>query len=266
MEAWRELAANILVRVRPSSLGTLDELQFVAGPTGKDITDRLRRWCHDVNAVSAQDLMDEAARVIDSIRAASQALPLADPLAYGCLDTDSTEAKEKRRSAMATATATDAVVAIDLKSRHGRRLLKRIASGKEDWRLVTLPRVDWRIVLIRATSGLDETEIVTSERVTIERPFRDEYDLPAVECVGAWLLGSDVATAARLLLDGWRFRIRHHPGSESSRELKMQIVEFVAVPPFGGHGLAIGGATLYDADWRRTVIGGSCSATRTSPQ
>lgn len=33
-----------------------------------DITHRLRRWSHDVNAVSASDLMDEAANVIESLR------------------------------------------------------------------------------------------------------------------------------------------------------------------------------------------------------
>jgi hypothetical protein len=33
-----------------------------------DITERLRRWCHDVYAQSAQDIMDEAAREIEQLR------------------------------------------------------------------------------------------------------------------------------------------------------------------------------------------------------
>jgi hypothetical protein len=33
-----------------------------------DILDRLRSWCHDPNAVSAQDLMDEAAVEIKLLR------------------------------------------------------------------------------------------------------------------------------------------------------------------------------------------------------
>lgn len=33
-----------------------------------DIVRRLRRWVHDVHAVSASDLMDEAANVIESLR------------------------------------------------------------------------------------------------------------------------------------------------------------------------------------------------------
>lgn len=33
-----------------------------------DITDRLRRWTHDANAVPASDLMDAAADMIDSLR------------------------------------------------------------------------------------------------------------------------------------------------------------------------------------------------------
>jgi hypothetical protein len=155
-----------------------------------------------------------------------------------------------------------AVVALDLTSRHGRRILKTIASGREDWRIVILPRNGWRVSLVRSTGGVGEAEIVTSEKVSIERPFRGEYDIPEVQCVGAWLIGSDAATAARLLLDGWRLRVRHHHGSELSREMKMQIVELLAVPPFGGNGLAIGGATLVDDDWKRTVIGGACSTSR----
>ena len=33
-----------------------------------DITTRLRRWTHAVDAVPASDLMDEAANLIDSLR------------------------------------------------------------------------------------------------------------------------------------------------------------------------------------------------------
>jgi hypothetical protein len=34
----------------------------------EDIVSRLRRWTHDVNAVSASDLMDEAANEIERLR------------------------------------------------------------------------------------------------------------------------------------------------------------------------------------------------------
>jgi len=34
----------------------------------EDITSRLRRWCRDIKAVPASDIMDEAASVIDSLR------------------------------------------------------------------------------------------------------------------------------------------------------------------------------------------------------
>jgi ketosteroid isomerase-like protein len=33
-----------------------------------DIVERLRKWCHAVNAASAQDLMDEAADEIERLR------------------------------------------------------------------------------------------------------------------------------------------------------------------------------------------------------
>lgn len=34
----------------------------------RDIVDRLRAWCHDINAVPASDIMDEAANEIESLR------------------------------------------------------------------------------------------------------------------------------------------------------------------------------------------------------
>ena len=210
-----------------------------------DIVQRLRRWVHDVDAVSASDLMDEAAATIESLR--------------GC--------RSNRHRVWLSGHATpitrkeSAMIVTDLKSRHGRRLLKKIASGREEWRLVAIPRNEWRIAFIRDVDVSSSVEVVTSERVSIERPSRSDRDVRSVECCGVWLSGSDVATAARLLLDGWRFRIRHDEGSELSRELQMQLVEFVASPPFVpfSRGLTLGGATLVDDDWKRTVISGACA-------
>lgn len=34
----------------------------------RDIVERLRAWCHDINAVPASDIMDEAANEIESLR------------------------------------------------------------------------------------------------------------------------------------------------------------------------------------------------------
>ena len=210
-----------------------------------DIVQRLRRWVHDVNAVSASDLMDEAAATIESLR--------------GCHSnrhrvwlSGHDNHITRRESAM---------MVTDLASRYGKRLLKKIAKGREEWRLVVLPRNEWRIAFIRDVDVESSVEVVTSERVVIDRPERGDRDVSEVECCGVWLTGSDVATAASLLLSGWRLRIRHDEGSELSRELKMQLVEFVAVPPLGAgtRGLAIGGVTLVDCDWKRTVISGACS-------
>jgi hypothetical protein len=39
-----------------------------AGSQGPDITTRLRRWTHSVDAVFASDIMDEAAGVIEKLR------------------------------------------------------------------------------------------------------------------------------------------------------------------------------------------------------
>jgi hypothetical protein len=160
------------------------------------------------------------------------------------------------------ASTCEAVVTLDLSSRHGKKFLDRVASGKEDWRLVVLPRTEWRVSFIRDSGYDSSTEIVTSERVTIERPFREEDSgefSDDVQCCGVWLLHRDAATAAKLLRDGWRFRVRHHAGFEVSRELRLSVVEFIAVPPFEGSPLAIGGVTVVDGDWKRTVIGGACS-------
>lgn len=158
------------------------------------------------------------------------------------------------------------MIVTDLKSRHGRRLLKKIASGRGEWRLVAVARNEWRIAFIRDVDFSSSVEVVTNERVSIERPSRSDRDVRSVECCGVWLSGSDVSTAARLLLDGWKFRIRHDEGSELSREMQMQLVEFVASPPFApfSRGLAIGGVTLVDNDWKRTVIGGACETSRSA--
>lgn len=153
-----------------------------------------------------------------------------------------------------------AVTVLDLSSRHGRRFLARVASGKEGWRMVALPRNDWRIAFIREVGVDASSEIVTSERVSIERPYRDaDCGSIPVDVAGAWLILDDAKTAAMLLSQGWRFKIRHHEGSEIARELSHHVVEFVAIPPQGGRGLAIGGVTIIDVELKRTIIGGAVS-------
>ena len=157
-----------------------------------------------------------------------------------------------------------AVLVTDLKSRQGRAFLKSVAASSGGWRMVVLPRNEWRVAFIREAGYGESAEIVTSERVAVERPVRDtdsRVTQDDVECSGAWLLGNDAATAASLILDGWTFRIRHHPGSETASDMRLHVIEFVAVHPSGRTSLAIGGVTIIDVDMRRTVIGGACSAT-----
>lgn len=132
---------------------------------------------------------------------------------------------------------------MDLASRHGRRFLKRVATGREEWRLVALARNDWRIAFIRGRS-----EIVTSAIVSHEGESEPS-------CVGAWLLHDDCKSAARLLLDGWRFRTRESFPAAAP----LCVMEFMAVPPWGGNGLAIGGVTVRDTEWPRTLVGGACN-------
>lgn len=157
-----------------------------------------------------------------------------------------------------------AVLVTDLKSKQGRAFLKAVAASNGGWRLVALPRNEWRVAFIREAGYGESAEIVTSELVTIERPLRDVDSRRIgvdVECSGAWLLGNDASTAASLLLDGWAFRVRHHAGSEAASDMSLHVIEFVAVHPSGKSSLAIGGVTIIDVDLRRTVIGGACSAT-----
>jgi hypothetical protein len=133
------------------------------------------------------------------------------------------------------------VAVMDLQSRHGRKFLKRVISGTEEWRLVALARNDWRVAFIRGTA-----EIVTSAIVSHEGETQPS-------ALGAWLLHDDCKTAARLLLDGWRFRTREH------RLESMFTMELIAVPTWGGNGLAIGGVTIRDSEWPRTLLGGACN-------
>jgi hypothetical protein len=68
------------------------------------------------------------------------------------------------------------------------------------------------------------------------------------------LLGSDAATAARLILDDWSFRVRSF-APDSSGTLAL---DCLAIPPWQGSGLAIGGTTVYRRG--EVITSGACAA------
>lgn len=137
------------------------------------------------------------------------------------------------------------VVAVDLTSRHGRRFLSRIASGDQEWRLTATPDTEWRISFVRDYGSACVSRIVTTERVSLSRRPDDD-----VECSGVFLSVADTTLAARLIMEGWRFRVRQ------ARHGAASVVEFVAVPKSGGHGLAIGGPSVVGDS---LFIRGACS-------
>lgn len=69
-----------------------------------DLTTRLRRWTHDVNAVPASDLMDEAAAEIERLRWRVMTLESAAKYAEGKRDKTSAE----KTSGSGSVTLTDA--------------------------------------------------------------------------------------------------------------------------------------------------------------
>lgn len=146
------------------------------------------------------------------------------------------------------------VIVTDVKSRKGRKLLRSVSAGECRWRMTALPRVEWRIAFARDDSP--QFEHVTDVRVRHESLVTDFINGtdPASRCSGVWLLGSDAATAARLILDDWSFRVRSFsPDNNGTLTL-----ECLAIPPWQGTGLTIGGATVYR--YGEVITGGACSA------
>lgn len=128
------------------------------------------------------------------------------------------------------ATATHQSITID--SKEGRAFLRKVARSRhewrEEWRLHAGPQTNWNVTFTRTVSGDvgEPDHVVTVETdapvhlygqsglVPDEGPHR--VTVPAATRL--WLCGADARTAAKLLLEGWRFTVVHSAGSPSSRE------------------------------------------------
>jgi len=122
--------------------------------------------------------------------------------------------------------------AVAIESKEGRAFLRKVARSRHEWRNEWRAHADhgtnWNVTFTRTINGGigDPDHVVTVETdahvhlygksglLPEEGPAR--VRVPAADRL--WLTGADARTAARLLLEGWRFTVVHSTGSPSSRE------------------------------------------------
>ena len=119
---------------------------------------------------------------------------------------------------------THQTVALD--SKEGKAFLRKVARTRhewpQEWHLRASPETDWRITFIRPILGAvgepdQRVEVCTDSVVRLDgESGTTPVIVPAAQY--CCLSGSYVRTAAKLLLDGWRFEISHSSGSTSSSE------------------------------------------------
>lgn len=151
-------------------------------------------------------------------------------------------------------------IAID--SKEGKAFLRKVARSpyewKNEWHFRASPETDWKIVFSRTVCGeigdpdvyvQVETDSVVSVdgKVGKVKSFHDSDEVFVPHATIARLSGSDVRTAARLLLDGWKFCVRHSAGSTSSSKHGLAFVSLqVDRHTNGGRDdLSIGGESVF---------------------
>lgn len=120
---------------------------------------------------------------------------------------------------------------IAIESKEGKAFLRKVARSKHEWKnewhFRASPETDWKIVFNRTVCGeIGDPDVYvqveTDAVVSLDgkggkvKSFHDSDEVFVPAATVARLNGSDVRTAARFLLDGWRFSIKHSAGSTSS--------------------------------------------------
>lgn len=144
------------------------------------------------------------------------------------------------------ATLVDTLGTVSLDSAAGRKLLRRVASSREEWHFRADAADGWRVSFWRRVDGQpgDAAVTVTVETdatVTVSgrtgddvKPLHDAtaVAVPAAARVHGW--GADCRAVAGLLARGWKLAIEHSAGSTTS----------------SGYGLAFQRLELYRYDRR----------------
>jgi len=120
---------------------------------------------------------------------------------------------------------------ISINSQECRAFLKKVANKRQDWAeewsLYANASDGWKVTFWRSVKGAigEPDAYVTVETDSIVwqdgktgrvKPFDDSEEVIVPAATRVWLRGGDVRTAAKLLLDGWHFRVQHSGGSTSS--------------------------------------------------
>lgn len=120
---------------------------------------------------------------------------------------------------------------ISIDSKDGKAFLRKVANKRQDWaeewQLFANASEGWKLTFWRSVKGeIGEPDAyVTVETDSVVRqdgesgvvkPFEDAAEVTVPTASRVWLRGPDARTAAKLLLDGWHFRVQHGAGSTSS--------------------------------------------------
>ena len=126
------------------------------------------------------------------------------------------------------ATLVDTFGTVSIDSPAGRKLLRRVATRREDWHFRADAADGWRVTFWRRADGEpgDAAVTVTVETdaaVTVSgrtgddvRPFHDAEPVAVPAATRAHCWGADCRTIAGLMLAGWKLAIEHGAGSTSS--------------------------------------------------
>jgi hypothetical protein len=127
------------------------------------------------------------------------------------------------------ATSTNQSITID--SKEGRAFLRKVAGKRhdwaEEWSLYANASDGWRVTFWRSVRGaigepdscvtvVTDSAVRQDGRTGLVRSFEDSAEVVVPTATRVWLRGGDARTAAKLLLDGWHFRVQHSSGSTSS--------------------------------------------------
>ena len=151
-------------------------------------------------------------------------------------------------------------IAID--SKEGKAFLRTVArthnDWKNEWHFRASPETDWKITFSRTICGEVGdpdvyVQVETDSVVSVDgrggkvKSFSDSEEVFVPHATIARLTGSDVRTAARLLLDGWKFCVQHSGGSTSSSKHGLAFVSLHVERRTGENwdDLSIGGESVF---------------------
>jgi hypothetical protein len=162
---------------------------------------------------------------------------------------------------------------VSINSKEGKSLLRKIvrhplaAFRDGEWHLRANDATEWHVEFWRRVPGEigepDRTVTVSTDAVVClegrtgsVKPFDDAAVVTVPQCRYVHLWGSDCATAARLLLDGWRLVACHSSGSTSSSLHGLAFIRLQAEKRDTHHWATVGiGTETVFVNGTRVIVG-----------